>query len=53
MVNQVAIEETRMSHPCCPNPVVLQPLDTGPLGPPIDTFAQQVLTQGYAIWTAK
>jgi integrase/recombinase XerD len=53
MVNRFAIEETSMSHPFCPNPVVWQQLYTGPLGPHIDTFAQQLLTQGYASWTAK
>jgi site-specific recombinase XerD len=42
-----------MSHPFCPNPIVLQRLYTGPLGAHIDTFAQQLLTQGYARWTAK
>jgi hypothetical protein len=53
MVNRCAIEETRRSHPCCPNPVVLPQLSTGPLGPHLDPFAPQVLTQGDAIWTAK
>jgi len=42
-----------MSHPCCPNPVVLQQLYAGPLGAHIDTCAQQLLDQGYACWTAK
>jgi site-specific recombinase XerD len=42
-----------MSHPFCPNPIVLQQLHTGPLGAHIDTFAQQLLAQGYASWTAK
>src|SRR5229473_383360 len=53
MVNRSTIEETRMSHPFCPNPIVLQQLYTGPLGAHIDTFAQQLLAQGYASWTAK
>jgi len=35
-----------MSHPFCPNPIVLQQLYTGPLGAHIDTFAQQLLAQG-------
>ena len=42
-----------MSHPFCPNPVMLQQLYTGPLGAHIDTFAQQLVAQGYASWTAK
>ena len=42
-----------MRHPFCPNPIVLQQLYTGPLGAHIDTFAQQLLAQGYASWTAK
>ena len=42
-----------MSPPFCPNPIVLQQLYTGPLGAHIDPFAQQLLTQGYASWTAK
>ena len=42
-----------MSHPFCPNPIVLQRLYSGPLGAHIDTFEQQLLTQGYASWTAK
>lgn len=42
-----------MSHPFCPNPVVVPQLYTGPLGPHLDTCAQQLLTQGDAIWTAK
>lgn len=42
-----------MSHPCCPNPVVWQRLYAGPLGAHIDTFAHQLLDQGYASWTAK
>ncbi len=42
-----------MSHPFCPNPVVLQRLYAGPLGVHIDPFAQQLFTQGYARWTAK
>lgn len=42
-----------MSHPFCPNPVMLQQLYTGPLGAHINTFAQQLVDQGYASWTAK
>jgi site-specific recombinase XerD len=42
-----------MSHRCCPDPVVWQPLYAGPLGAHIDTFAHQVVDQGYASWTAK
>jgi len=42
-----------MSHPFCPNPIVLQRLYTGPLGAHLDTFAQQLVAQGYASWTAK
>ena len=42
-----------MRHPFCPHPIVLQQLYTGPLGAHIDTFAQQLLAQGYASWTAK
>jgi site-specific recombinase XerD len=53
MVNRFALEETSMNHPFCPNPVVSQQLYTGPLGPHIDTLAQQLVTQGYALWTAK
>jgi len=53
MVNSSAMEETSMSHPCCPNPGVWQQLSTGPLGAHIDTFARKLLDQGYASWTAK
>jgi site-specific recombinase XerD len=53
MVNRSTIEETNMSHLFCPNPVMLQQLYTGPLGAQIDTFAQQLVAQGYASWTAK
>jgi site-specific recombinase XerD len=42
-----------MSHPYCPNPVVLQQLYAGPLGAHIDPFAHQLWDQGYASWTAK
>jgi hypothetical protein len=42
-----------MNHPFCPNPIVVQRLCSGPLGAHIDTWAQQLLTQGYASWTAK
>ncbi|MFQ5937092.1 MAG: tyrosine-type recombinase/integrase [Acidiferrobacterales bacterium] len=42
-----------MSHPFCSNPVVLQRLYACPLGAHIDTFAQQLLAQGYARSTAK
>jgi hypothetical protein len=53
MVNPAAMEETSMRHPCCPNPGVWQQLSAGPLGAHIDTFAHQLLDQGYASWTAK
>jgi site-specific recombinase XerD len=53
MVNRSTIEETSMNHPFCPNPIVVQRLYSGPLGAHIDTWAQQLLTQGYASWTAK
>jgi site-specific recombinase XerD len=53
MVNPSAMEETSMSQPYCPNPVVWQQLSAGPLGAHIDTFAHQLLDQGYARWTAK
>src|SRR2546425_1036143 len=36
LVNRVALEATRMSHPCCPTPVGVPQLDTGPLGPHLD-----------------
>jgi hypothetical protein len=42
-----------MRHPFCPNPVVVQPLYTGPLGVPSDPFAHQLCTQGYASSTAQ
>lgn len=42
-----------MSHPFCPNPVVVQRLYAGPLGAHIDAFAQQLVAQGYANSTAK
>lgn len=47
------MEETRMSHPCCPNLVVWQPWSAGPLGAHIDSVAHQLLDQGDASWTAK
>ena len=37
----------------CPNPVVSQRLYAGPLGAHIDTWAHQLLQQGYASWTTK
>jgi len=52
MVNRFAIEETRMSHPFGPTPVVLQQWSTGPWGPQIDPRAQPLVTQGDAIGTA-
>ena len=42
-----------MSYRCCPNPDVWQQLSAGPLGARIDTFARQLLDQGYASWRAK
>ncbi len=42
-----------MIHQVCPNPELLQQLYTGPLGAHVDTFAQQMLDQGYASATAK
>ena len=42
-----------MIHQVCPNPELLQQLYTGPLGAHVDTFAQQMLGQGYASSTAK
>jgi hypothetical protein len=42
-----------MIHHVCPNPELLQQLYTGPLGAHVDTFAQQMLGQGYASSTAK
>jgi hypothetical protein len=53
MVNRSTREETRMNHPCCPHPIGVQRLYSGPVGAPIDTWAQQLLTQGYASWTAQ
>ena len=52
MVNRCAIEETRMSHPFGPTPVVLQQWSTGPWGPQMDPRAQPLVTQGDAIGTA-
>lgn len=37
----------------CPNPIILQRLQGGPLSAHIDTFAQQLFDEGYALWTAK
>jgi hypothetical protein len=42
-----------MNHPCCPHPMVVQRWYSGPWGAPLDTWAQPVLTQGDASWTAK
>lgn len=42
-----------MIHQVCPNPELLHQLYTGPLGAYVDTFAQQMLGQGYASSTAK
>jgi site-specific recombinase XerD len=42
-----------MIHQVCPNPELLQQLYTGPLGAHVDTFAQQMLDQGYASSTAQ
>lgn len=36
-----------------PNPVVVQRLQAGPLSAHIDTFAQQLFDEGYALWTVK
>lgn len=36
-----------------PNPIVVQRLQAGPLSAHIDTFAQQLFDQGYALWTVK
>lgn len=36
-----------------PNPIVVQRLQAGPLSSHIDTFAQQLFDEGYAMWTAK
>ncbi|MDD2660474.1 MAG: hypothetical protein PHY54_12480 [Methylococcales bacterium] len=36
-----------------PNPIVVQRLQAGPLSTHIDTFAQQLFDEGYALWTAK
>lgn len=37
----------------CPNPITFQRLQAGPLSAHIDTFAQQLFDEGYALWTAK
>ena len=37
----------------CPNPIVFQRLQAGPLSAHIDIFAQQLFDEGYAMWTAK
>ena len=42
-----------MIHQVCPNPALWQQLYPGPLGAHVDTFAQQMLGQGYASSTAK
>lgn len=42
-----------MIHQVCPNPKLLHQLHTGPLGIHVDTFAQQMLGQGYASSTAQ
>jgi site-specific recombinase XerD len=36
-----------------PNPIVVQRLQAGPLRAHIDTFAQQLFDEGYALWTVK
>jgi integrase/recombinase XerD len=36
-----------------PNPIVVQRLQAGPLSAYIDTFAQQLFNEGYALWTVK
>ncbi len=36
-----------------PNPIVVQRLQAGPLSAHIDTFAQQLIDEGYAPWTVK
>jgi site-specific recombinase XerD len=36
-----------------PNPIVVQRLQAGPLSAHIDTFAQQLFDEGYALWTVK
>ena len=36
-----------------PNPIVVQRLQAGPLSAYIDTFAQQLFDEGYALWTVK
>jgi site-specific recombinase XerD len=36
-----------------PNPIVVQRLQAGPLSAHIDTFAQKLFDEGYAMWTVK
>lgn len=36
-----------------PNPIVVQRLQAGPLSAHIDTFAQQLIDEGYAPWTVR
>jgi site-specific recombinase XerD len=36
-----------------PNSIVVQRLQAGPLNAHIDTFAQQLFDEGYALWTVK
>jgi len=36
-----------------PNPIVVQRLQAGPLSAHIDTFAQQLFDEGYALWTVR
>jgi hypothetical protein len=36
-----------------PNSIVVQRLQADPLSAHIDTFAQQLFDEGYALWTAK
>jgi len=36
-----------------PNPIILQRLQTGPLGGHIDAFVRHLSNEGYAVWTIK
>ena len=36
-----------------PNPIILQRLQTGPLGGHIDSFVKHLSNEGYAVWTIK
>lgn len=36
-----------------PNPIILQRLQTGPLGRHIDAFVKHLSNEGYAVWTIK